>query len=147
MLTFQAQTFQGQTLLKAKLIETKLNNANLLKANLSFLNTKLKNDFASWDGRYYADISNTNLSGVNFTNADVSYCIIINPISFNNLTGNKNTDFSHSMTTSSNFIRELSFTDKLPKLVTDSRGLREYVNGIDDYFDKDLMNSLSRLSF
>jgi hypothetical protein len=71
---------------------------------------------------------------------------MINPTTFKNIIGNNKTDFSHSMTTSSNIISKISkFTQAVPKLITNESELRTFVDGMDDYFNKELMERYSNL--
>lgn len=104
------------------------------------------NDYEWYDGRYHASLSTTNLFGAILNGADLSNSIIINPISFQSLKGDNRTDFSRSITTSSLFIDQVNqFTNNQPEIITSIEQLRSWLERIDEYFDKKLMEALSKI--
>jgi uncharacterized protein YjbI with pentapeptide repeats len=139
---------RGANLTRTKMIETILIKADLTGANFTGADTTMGNDYAWYDGMYHVNLSNAHLFGADLSGADLTTSIIINPNSFQQLKGKSRTDLSRSITTSPVFRGHISqITNKGPQLITSIDDLRNWINGIDDYFDKNLMKPFPRFAF
>ena len=124
----------GANLSSARLLQTDLLASDMSNAILSNVNTSVsESEFISQDINFHADMSFAILKGVDISQADLSYVIIVDQRGgFENVKADKKTNLSNAIITDYKFILYLQkYTENVPKVIKNKKELGDRLNAID----------------